>query len=95
MSFRKIEAEEEIKNAIKKRPELEKYIKESDLEYKLIESIVNYRKKHNITQKQIAQRSGLTQQMISRIEKFGNSPSLDTFIRYLNAMRLELTFKSQ
>lgn len=94
MPFKKIDAEEEIKNAIEKKPELEKHIRESDLEYELIKSIVTYRKQHNITQEQIAQKSGLTQQMISRIEKFGSSPSLDTFIRYLDAMGLKLTFES-
>lgn len=58
MSFRKIDAEEEIKSAIKKRPELEKHIKESDLEYGLVKSIVTYRKEHGILQEQIAQKVG-------------------------------------
>ncbi|MFC0903772.1 helix-turn-helix domain-containing protein [Clostridium sp. MT-14] len=95
MSFRKIDTKEEIKNAIKKKPELEKYIRESDLKYELIKSIVTYRKEHGITQEQISKKSRLTQQMVSRIEKFTYSPSLDTFIRYLDAMGLGLTFKKQ
>ena len=95
MPFKKIDAEEEIKKAIRKNPELEKHIKESDLEYEFIKSIVTYRKQQNITQEQIAKKSGLTQQMVSKIEKFCSSPSICTFIRYLNAMDLKLTFKEQ
>ena len=47
MPFKKIDAEEEIKKAIRKNPELEKHIKELDLEYELIKSIVGYYSRTN------------------------------------------------
>ena len=36
MGFRKINAKEEIKRAIKVKPELETYIRQADAQYKLI-----------------------------------------------------------
>lgn len=59
--------------------ELGKYAEDFNKEYELIQSIVEIRKD-----------LGLTQQMVSRIEKLNNSPTLINFIRYINALGLEL-----
>lgn len=56
----------------------------------LIKSLVEFRKSAGITQKEVAEKSGLTQQMVSRIEKVTNSPTLDVFLRYVSALGLEL-----
>ncbi|GAA0082858.1 helix-turn-helix domain-containing protein [Clostridium sp. CTA-6] len=88
--FHKINPEEEIEKAIENNPELEIYMKQADAQYQLIKSLVEFRKSAKITQREIAERSGLTQQMVSRIEKIDNSPTLDVFLRYVSALGLEL-----
>ncbi|HDK7194949.1 TPA: helix-turn-helix transcriptional regulator [Clostridium botulinum] len=88
--FHKINPEKEIKKAIENNPELEIYMKQADAQYQLIKSLVEFRKSAKITQREIAERSGLTQQMVSRIEKIDNSPTLDVFLRYVSALGLEL-----
>lgn len=90
MGFRRINSGEEIQNAIKEKPELETHIEQADAQYELIKSIVEFRKSAGITQKEVAERSGLTQQMISRMEKIDNSPTLDNFLRYVLALGLKL-----
>jgi len=88
--FHKINPEEEIEKSIKKNPELEIYMKQADAQYQLIKSLVEFRKSTGTTQKEIAEKSGLTQQMVSRIEKVTNTPRLDVFLRYVLALGLEL-----
>ncbi|MCW7999841.1 transcriptional regulator [Clostridium sp. cpc1] len=90
MPFHKVDPEEEIKKSIERYPGLEIYMKQVDAQYKLIESLVKFRESTGITQKEVAERSGLTQQMVSRMEKIDNSPTLDTFLRYVLALGLEL-----
>jgi predicted transcriptional regulator len=90
MGFHRVDAEKEKRKAIKKNPELEIYYGQADAQYRLIKEIVEYRKFAGITQKQVAERSGLTQQMVSRMEKIDNSPTLDNFLRYVLAIGLNL-----
>ena len=61
-----------------------------DIEFKLIENLVNERKKRSITQKEIAEKTGLSQQAISRIEKYGNRPSLSNLLKYMYALEINI-----
>lgn len=90
MGFHRIDAEKEKRKAIEKNPDLEVYIGQAELQYRLIKEIAEYRKSAGITQKQVAERSGLTQQMVSRMEKIDNSPTLDNFLKYVLAIGLNL-----
>lgn len=90
MGFHRVDAEEQNRKAIEKNPELEIYMRQADAQYRLIKEIAEYRKSAGITQKQVAERSGLTQQMVSRMEKIDNSPTLDNFLRYVLAIGLNL-----
>lgn len=91
MGFHKVDAEKEIKKAVDKNPELSIFIRQAEMQYQLIKKIAEYRKSKGITQKEVAKRSGLTQQMVSRMEKIENSPTLDNFLRYVLALGLELS----
>lgn len=63
-------------------------------EYKLRQELVKARKSKNITQKELEKRTGLTQQVISRIESDGLiSPSLKNLVKYVSALGYELTIK--
>lgn len=61
-----------------------------DIIYKLIQDAVELRKENGFLQEEVAARSGLAQQAVSRIEKLDNIPSLKTFIKYLEGSELEL-----
>lgn len=64
--------------------------KESREEYRLIQEMISLRKQNKITQEQLAKITGNKQQVISRIEKRENCPSLKTFCNLLNAIGYEL-----
>jgi len=65
-----------------------------EAECKLRKELTEARKEKNITQKELQKRTGLTQQMISRIEKDQEiSPSLKNLIKYVNAIGYELIIR--
>ena len=76
-----------------KRHESESFKQEWDEsrdEYRLIGEMIRLRKQENITQSELANLTGNKQQVISRIEKRENCPSLKTFCNLLNAIGYEL-----
>ncbi|EGT3944779.1 TPA: helix-turn-helix transcriptional regulator [Clostridioides difficile] len=60
------------------------------VEKDFIQNLVNFRKKQNITQKEIAEKTGLTQQAISGIETGGRKPTLINLIRYLQGIGINI-----
>ncbi len=59
-------------------------------EEKLIDELVRIRKEENMSQNQLAALTGNKQQVISRIEKKENCPSLKLFYNMVNALGYEL-----
>ena len=59
-------------------------------EHKLIDEVVRIRKEKNISQSELANCIGVKQQVISRLEKKENSPSLKLFSGIVNALGYEL-----
>lgn len=59
-------------------------------EYRLIGEMIALRKGKKVTQSELAELIGSKQQVISRIEKKENSPSLKSFCNILNALGYEL-----
>jgi transcriptional regulator with XRE-family HTH domain len=62
-------------------------------EREIIETIVNTRKSKGLSQKQLAEMTGLKQPAIARIENNTNSPQLDTIIKIADALGLKITLK--
>lgn len=60
-------------------------------EYKLIEKLVETRKAKSMTQKELADLAGVSQQAISRLELEKHIPKMDTLIRLLDSLDLEIT----
>lgn len=90
MPFVKMNVQEEIQ---KKKNESESFSKawdDSREEYKLIGQMITLRKEEKVTQSQLAAITGNKQQVISRIEKKENTPSLKMFCNLLNALGYEL-----
>lgn len=61
------------------------------IEREFISGLVILRKKQKITQKELAKKTGLTQQVISNIEKMDRKPTLTNLIRYLLGLGINIT----
>lgn len=57
---------------------------------KVVEALRNERLRQRLSMNAIAQKAGLSQQMVSYIERGMRQPSLDTAVRLAEALRLDL-----
>ncbi len=64
------------------------YVADDDNE--IVDRIIEIRKNENISQSELAQLTGSSQQAISRFEQKTHSPSLKLFFNILNALGYEL-----
>lgn len=69
--------------------------RKSDNEKILLENVVQIRKKLQITQTELAEMSGNSQQEISRLEKRKHSPSIRTLCNILNSVDYELSLRKR
>jgi ribosome-binding protein aMBF1 (putative translation factor) len=90
MPFKQINVNGEIEKRCEKSPEFKKVWEESSPEYKLIGEMISLRKKKKITQNELALMTGNKQQVISRIERKENVPTLKIFSNILDALGYEL-----
>ena len=71
--------------------------KGEDLYYDVMSSIsktvINYRHKHNLTGKQLADKAGITTSVMSRVESGNQNISLKTICKVLAVMDKTLTIK--
>ena len=84
---------QELEEFLASNEEARKARKIFNEEYNFRLMLAKERKSKSITQQKIKEQSGLTQQMISRIEKgsaLDRSPTLRTVFRYLDAIDCEL-----
>lgn len=94
MAFKKID----IKSTIEEErldKEFDSEYRKIKQEYKLIEKLVETRRAKDITQKELAELVGVSQQAISRLELEKHIPKMDTFIKILDGLDLELTIVSK
>lgn len=75
------------------RPEFKKEWDALEQEYSIIQAVIDARKSKNMTQKQLAELTGINQSDISRIEKGTANPSLNTLRRLAKGMGMELQLK--
>jgi transcriptional regulator with XRE-family HTH domain len=93
IKMKNINSVKEIINDIEKNDELlSKWRKHYELEEEIIAKMVEVRKIKSISQKELAEKCGLKQSAIARIEKRVNSPQLDTIIRVSDALGLKIEF---
>ncbi len=59
---------------------------EIELEKDLIKAMIKARKKSNLTQRQLSEKSGIIQSSIAKIESLARSPQASTLIRLLYPM---------
>ena len=58
--------------------------------YKFIENFEKEREKQGLFQQDIENLTGISQQAISRIEKHKNKPSINTTVKYLMALGIDI-----
>ena len=56
------------------------------VEMEIMQASIEARKKKKITQEEISKKSGLTQSVVARVESGVHSPTMQTMLRYLNAI---------
>ena len=82
---------ESLMSAVESRSNEEKILLEAkEIEREFIIKLINVRKEKGITQKELAKKTGLTQQVISTIEQCGRRPTLTNLIRYLIGLDLDI-----
>ena len=88
------EETKEMEAILKSNPQALEAYNQFEAECKLRRELATARKQHNITQTELKERTGLTQQTISRIEKDHEiSPSLRNLIKYVSAIGYELALQ--
>lgn len=95
MPYKKINVKEKINKRLENDAELKKAYECAQREYEVLRQLVRIRNEMGFSQNDIARRSGLTQQMISRIETSDNSPTLRNFIRYVDSLGLEIKLEKK
>lgn len=90
MPFVQVNISDEIEKEKQRSPQFQKAWDESREEYRLIGEMIHLRKQEKITQSKLAELTGNKQQVISRIEKKENNPSLRMFCNILSALGYEL-----
>ena len=75
-------------------PEFKKEWDENELEYQLMVMILKARNEQNLTQSELAERTGICQSNISRIEKGQALPSISTLCKIAHGLgkRLQIKF---
>lgn len=95
MPFKEIDISKIIKEKSEKDPGFKEAFREASAELDLIAQIIKTRKAKGLTQKDVADKSGLTQQMVSRIEKREYPPNYKNLVKIADALdtKLELVSK--
>ncbi|MCR4997503.1 MAG: helix-turn-helix transcriptional regulator [Butyrivibrio sp.] len=71
-------------------PEVKKEYDALAPEYDIIQAMIDARKSQNLTQKDLSDRTGITQADISRIEKGTRNPSLEMLKRLARGLGMQL-----
>jgi ribosome-binding protein aMBF1 (putative translation factor) len=90
MPFKAINVSSIIEDEKKADKRFAKAWDESRTEYRLMGEIVHLRKEQGLSQAELARKTGCKQQVISRIEKKENSPTLKTLCEILDVLDYDI-----
>ena len=76
-----------------KNPKLRKALKEHELEFEVAKMVIEARIKLDLSQKQLAERLGTKQSVISRLENAKTVPSLSFLRRLAKALETDLVVR--
>ena len=95
MPYKKVNINDEIDKRWKDDLELKKAYDRAEYEYEVVKQLVKLRNDMGFSQSAVAKESGLTQQMVSRIETIDNSPTLRNFIKYVDSLGMEIRIEKK
>lgn len=81
----------EVHAKLMKRPAYKKAFDDLEVEFKLIDAIIEQRLKYGVTQKQLAEKVGMKQSAIARFESGNCNPTLDFLKKIASALDMKLT----
>jgi len=90
MPFKQVNIKEEIEALRSSDPEFKEEWDNSRMEYRLLGELVKLRKEYGLSQAELAEKAGSRQQVISRIEKHEDSPTLRTLCNLANALNVDI-----
>lgn len=76
-----------------KNPEFKKEYDALKNEFIIIQALIDARKKYNLTQKELSERSGIDQADISRIERGIANPTLRLLQKLANGLNMDLELR--
>ena len=86
---------DELKGQRQDDPEVQAGYEEARRAYEIGREVRRQREMASLTQQQLADRAGMTQSVIARLEAGGTEPTLATLDRVARALGLELTIAFQ
>ena len=81
---------EKLKEEVITDPLLQKQYETEKEIYNIAKCLKKIRKEKKLTQKDIANKTGLSQQMVSKIESYNGNPSIESFVKYCNCIVINL-----
>jgi len=79
-----------VRNEILSNPEVKKEYEKLKPEYEIIRAVLNARKTKNLTQQQLADRTGVNRADISRLENGNSNPTIAQLQRIADGMDMTL-----
>ena len=86
----KMNSFKEFKKDMLENPEVREEYEVLEPEFNIIQAMIDARKEQNLTQKELSERTGITQADISRIENGTRNPSLEMLKRLAKGMGMRL-----
>ena len=84
--------EEDLKRRLKD-PELKKAYDDLEIEFTIIKTIIDARIKYNLTQKDLSERTGITQADINRLENGNGNPTIKLLQKLANGLDMDLELR--
>lgn len=84
---------EYLKNSLEEDNELKREYDELQTEYELIEKLIKARLEANLTQKELAQKCGMKQSNISRLESGKSNPTIRFLEKLANSLDCDLVIE--
>jgi len=90
MPFIEVDIDAEIEKRRKSNPKFKESWDNSRMEYAILGELTRLRNEQGFTQKELADKTGKKQQVISQIEKHEKSPTLKTLCHLANALNADI-----
>lgn len=85
----------EIVEKLLRDSEFRNMLEAAEMERVLIKNIMKFRQDSGLSPNDLAKKSGMSRQAITSIEKPTSTPKLKNFIRYINALGLEICIRKK